>query len=562
MANLTVKNRFYYDDSNIGAVVCRTPKTLNNEEIDGTLIDNRCVLVRTVDQMVDYFGDPFINPSEYYDLLIAYDLIRRNIPVYISSVYEMKDNADGFDISYNGYTEFMFRDRNGYDTVGYKLKSDIKFCQPIIQTAFSSNRLTIKVLLYLMDRALIQDKYALSTFDTSQLYDTLSFTFDANKIKDQDIIDALKRNGLELQRINCSTETSLLEAFTSYRELKISFETDTSLFPDNASDEDIYSNGKIVREEYWYHVHSNDYSYDFSDSAIIFKRYEDAINALSLKSPEPHMLCLSKIFQSSEKMDDENNITMAAMNEAEPDTYSAIQNLLLHYFTEDSNTYLFISTPDVHFSTAVDILSGSNKFNESYILPEQYNCDVNFGFAGDFINSSLYYNNPTRVFYPAALLSFYNLMLNSTAYMTNSVKGLNISNGCMKLTISEPMAKKLASLRCNSVVLFDIGSPSIYGDRSLSLLPNLRYSHISRNFIRIRRLIREYLATKLFMLNTVFNIRSCINYITTDILDIYKQAGILSNYLIDYSTELKTVKINVTLTFSAIAESISLDFVI
>ena len=559
MANLTVKNRFYYDDSNIGAVICRTPKTLNNEEVDGTLIDNRCALVRTVDQMLEYFGDPFINPSEYYDLLVAYDLIRRNIPVYISSVYEMKDNSDGFDISYNGYTEFMFRDRNGYDTVGYKLKSDIKFCQPIIQTSFSSNRLTVKVLLYLMNRALIQDKYELSTFDTSQLYNILSFTFDANKIKDQNIIDTLKLNGLELQVVNSSTETSLLDEFTRFKELKISFETDKSLFP---SDADLYNDGKIIREEYWYHVHSNDYSYNFSDGATILREYTSAIEALSLKSPEPHMLCLSKIFQSSEKRDEEDNITMAVMNEAEPDTYSAIQNLLLYYFTEDSNTYLFISTPDVHFSTVVDILSGANKYNESYILPEQYNCDVHFGFAGDFINSSLYYNNPTRVFYPASLLSFYNLMLNSTAYMTNSVKGLNISNGCMKLTISEPMAKKLADLRCNSVVLFDIGAPSIYGDRSLSLLPNLRYSHISRNFIRIRRLIREYLATKLFMLNTVFNVRSCINYITTDILDIYKQAGVLSNYSINYSTELKTVKINVTLTFSAVAESISLDFVI
>lgn len=560
MANLTVSNKVYYDDSNIGALICRTPKTLNDEIIDNIIINNHCKLIRTVDQLVKYFGDPFIDPSEYCELILAYDLVRRNIPVYISSIYEMKDNKDGFDISYNGYTEFMFRDKNGYDTVGYKLKSNIKFCQPVIQTYYSNNRLNIKVLLYLLNRSLLQDKYDLSTFDTSYLYDVISLIFDASKITDKALINSLKENGLELQIINGSTDTSLVDAFKEYRELKISLETDASLFVED--DQDTYHGGKIIRKEYWYHIHSDDYTYNFSDNSTIYNAYSESIESLASVSPEPHMLCLSRILQSAESKDDDNHITRAVMNEADYDTYSALYNLLMRNFTDNSNTYLFISTPDAHFSTVLDMLDGTGKYNESYTLPEQYNCDVYFGFAGDYINSSLFYRNPTRVFYPASLLSFYNLMLNSTAYMTNSVKGLNISNGCVKLTISEPMAKRLSESRCNSVVLFDTGYPSIYGDRSLSMLPNLRYSHISRNFVRIRRLIREYLVTKLFVLNTAFNIRSCINYISTDILDIYKQLGILSNYIIDYSAELKTVKINVTLTFSAVAESISLDFVI
>ena len=560
MANLTVSNKVYYDDSNIGALVCRTPKTLNDEVVDNIVVNNHCRLVRTVDQMLNYFGDPFISPSDYCDLIIAYDLIRRNIPVYISSIYEMKDNDDGFSVSYNGYTEFMFRDKNGYDTVGYKLKSDIKFCQPVIQTYYSNNRLNIKVLLYSLNRSLIQDKYELSTFDTSHLYNVISLNFDANKVTDSLLADSLKENELELQIVNGSTATSLIDEFKKYRELKISLETDSSLFAKD--DPDTYHDGKIIRKEYWYHTHSDNYTYNFSDENTIYKTYSEAIESLASVSPEPHMLCLSRILQSTEIRDDENHITRAAMDEADHDTYSAVYNLLLYNFTDDSNTYLFISTPDAHFSTVLDMLDGTGKYNESYTLPEQYNCDVYFGFAGDYINSSLFYRNPTRVFYPASLLSFYNLMLNSTAYMTNSVKGLNISNGCVKLTISEPMAKRLAESRCNSVVLFDTGYPSIYGDRSLSMLPNLRYSHISRNFVRIRRLIREYLATKLFTLNTAFNIRPCINYISTDILDVYKQLGILSNYTVDYSAEFKTVKINVTLTFSAVAESISLDFVI
>ena len=153
-------------------------------------------------------------------------------------------------------------------------------------------------------------------------------------------------------------------------------------------------------------------------------------------------------------------------------------------------------------------------------------------------------------------------MVTGTPYMTNSIGGLNISNGSVKIVITESSADKLVNSRCNAVVLFDNGYPSIHGDRSLSMLPNLRYSHISRNFIRIRRLIKEYLETKKFILNTMFNVKMCIDYVKSDILDKFKTDGIISDYSVDYSIEFQTVKISIILIFSQVAESISLDFVI
>ena len=64
------------------------------------------------------------------------------------------------------------------------------------------------------------------------------------------------------------------------------------------------------------------------------------------------------------------------------------------------------------------------------------------------------------------------------------------------------------------------------------------------------------------MINTLYNVRTCVNYIKTDILDEFKKEGIISEYSIDFTTQHKTVFINIILLFSAVAESISLDFVI
>ena len=133
MIDISVKNTVVTEDNNIGAIICHTPKCTF---VTDTLSDNKslnCKLVRTLDEFNEYFGDPFIDPSVYSDLVLAYDLVRRNVPMYISSVYDMHDvSDDDFSlVSYNGCTEFYFTDKDGYDTVGYKLKSNIKFTKEL-----------------------------------------------------------------------------------------------------------------------------------------------------------------------------------------------------------------------------------------------------------------------------------------------------------------------------------------------------------------------------------------------------------------------------------------------
>ena len=557
MADVTVRNLTQYDMSNVGAVICRTPITLPQSEVDGFPVDNSCVLLTSVDQLLHYFGDPFIDPPEYSDLLLAYDLVKYGFPIYVSSVYDMKDTDDDFNIvAYNGYTEFMYTDSTGHDTIGYKLKSNIKFCQPIIQYEIVRNRLRLYVLLYYMNRQLHQDAYTLSKLDKTRLYKTIEIIFDNSTVTDAEIISAFDENGLELQLLNNDPDDSqsFVKELNRHKKLVLSYESDK---PEDRIP------GIIKCKEYWYDVHSNNYSYDLSDDVIINNAYKNAIEAITLQGLQPHLLCLGKLYKSKNYLDSYNNITKSVVSDADPENYIATQQLLMNYFGEEGDTYLFISTPDLPLSTTLDLLNSDGKFTTLYTsLPEQYNCDIYYGYAGDFIDRSLSYDNPLKVFYSAAILSFYNIMITGTPYMTNSVGGLNISNGSVKIVIPESSADKLVDSRCNSVVLFDNGYPSIHGDRSLSMLPNLRYSHISRNFIRIRRLIKEYLETRKFILNTLFNIKMCIDYIRTDILEEFKTNGILSDYSIEYSIEFQTVKISIILIFSQVAESISLDFVI
>ena len=96
-------------------------------------------------------------------------------------------------------------------------------------------------------------------------------------------------------------------------------------------------------------------------------------------------------------------------------------------------------------------------------------------------------------------------------------------------------------------------------------MPNLQYSHIARTFIMIRRLIGEYLETKKFSLYTIYNIKTYVDYIRTDILDQFVNSAILNDYTIDFNLDKvteKTVYIHIELLFNHTIESIELNFTI
>ena len=139
---------------------------------------------------------------------------------------------------------------------------------------------------------------------------------------------------------------------------------------------------------------------------------------------------------------------------------------------------------------------------------------------------------------------------------------MNISCDCIKSIITEESALTLLDYKCNSIVIFDKGFPSIYGDSSLSSSPNLQYSHISRTFVYIRHLIREYVETLKFTLSTLFNIELSVNYIKRYILDVFTEQNILRAYTVDYNVENKTVEFNINLWFNGVIESINLNFII
>lgn len=595
MADITLRSTRLFDtNSYIGAIVCHTPKTIFSKT-DHADYSNWCRLVNNKNDLVKYFGDPFINPKEYSDLILAYDLVGKNIPIFISSIYDMKANDDDFFIPYNGYTEFMFLDRNRHDTVGYKLKSDIKFCQPIIQFLFDGvNTLELWVHRYILDRSRELSFLDSISLNSSRWYDSvyykviLSYDDDNLLTTDKDIINLLYQDGFELKITNgTSDQQALLKKFMSYKTINISLESfvnDYELAISNnnknpdASFIDPYTSGlsnrKIEQDDYWYRINSDDYDYNLqmitdgddlrlNDEAISY--HEIAVNNLSNMFPKPHIASLGNLYKSETKANTDNstgiNVSYVSNSVISSLPYNDcihIYSTLLNTFDSDCDTYLFINAPDVTASTIRTKLL--NEDLDLFDLHNQYNCDMYFGYVSDYVISALRHKHQIKTYYSAATLTLYSLLIRKKQYLTNSLHGLNVSNTSVKNSITERLARDLTDLRCNSIVLFDSGSPSIYGNRSLATTANLRFSHISRTFIYIRRLVREYLETQKFIINTLYNITSAINYIRHEILDQFNLDSSLSSYNINYYTEYKTVYITIDLLFYGFSDSITLDF--
>jgi hypothetical protein len=609
MTDITLINRKIYDTSNIGAIICNTPKSLNSSYNDnGILVNNQCVLIQSPEELLNYFGDPYIEPQIYSELILVYDLVKRGIPVYVSSVYDMLDNDDGFDISYNGYTEFMFVDTvNGarYSTFGYKLKSDIKFCQPVISTSYNgTNELVISVHLYILDHLRNRDYLSTVKLDPDRFYRTLTLElpieFDSKNnltTTDQDLIDLLSDNGLELKVINGQQDSQvLIKKFLEHTNIEIftdSYVSQWSPGTDNQDLENKYSSpkgdnptgekhyefelneGRVNQDFYWYNIHSEMYAYKIEEISDIVNAYKTAIDNLKEVYPQPHFICLNKILKSTTISDSYTYVDQLSNQDYSEDKkikyfvkqsslkdlsdlneYIAVQNLLLSEYDSDSDTYLFINTPDRSYSFINGLLSDTD--NQ---LLENYNCDLFYGVAFDNVHTALESGEYNKLSFPVSLLTMYTMLTTSNYHLSNPVTNINIANIRVKSIISESSARSLSNLRCNSIVIFDTGAPSIFGNRSLSLSPNLRYSHISRTFIRLRRLIREFLETQKFILNTIFNITSCINYIRSEILETFVADGILTNYTIEYTEGTnRSVYITIELTFTGFADSITLDF--
>lgn len=551
-ANITIKDRLYYSESNIGAIICHTPKCIDSIDAQQYITTHSCHLINNVDDLEKYYGDPYINPALYSDLIIAYKIVKAGIPMYVSSVYDMFDNSDGFEkIKYNGYTKFYFKE-NGFPVVGYKLKSEYKFCQPIIQkldTSNNDNVINIYVKTYYVDTTKKKDLYTINSIDPNRLYNIIKFSYDIDTLNDSILISDFYNHDLELQVIyQNSNNTALTEQLIKHAKLATTILTDF-----DESEDDHYTNSLY---EYW--LNTKDYKYYFDDDNIIINSYNEAIVSLSKMNTLPQRICFGTLYKSNKSND---NLSESLIS-VDPETQISIYNILLSTFDNESDTYLFINMPDLSVSSSLKLLNSESTFSNVPQLLENYNCDLFFGYITEYVESTLYNKLSRKVNYSSALLSFCNLLLGNYNYMTNNFISLNIANMHIKLILTENSANKLKENRCNSIVLFDIDAPSTYGNRSLSLLPNLRFSNVSRNFVYLRRVIREYLETRKFTLNTMYNIDATIGYIKVNILDELVSQGILSNYTISYTTSHKTVKILISLTFYSVLESISLDFTI
>ena len=76
----------------------------------------------------------------------------------------------------------------------------------------------------------------------------------------------------------------------------------------------------------------------------------------------------------------------------------------------------------------------------------------------------------------------------------------------------------------------------------------------------IRRLIREFIATREFTINNSFNAQSTINYIRSSILESFKSSGVIRDYNTDYTIDRNSMFITIDLLFNTSIEYITLNF--
>lgn len=547
--NLNYKTNLGKNIYHIGAFICHTPKTLNDTYEDGVLVDNRCTLVSSRDELIEYFGDPNISPSSYPELMLSERLVSSGTPVYISSVYDMQDHDDEFKIKYNGYTEISFKQYNENDYINaitLKLKSEIKFCQPLIYTSYSDNTLVITVLQYILDRDVLHINYNRNQLYPNMLYRQDEFTFNTLSDTDQSIINALSSLGIELKieyTIGYHNLITLLKSYSSF----------IPVFKDNY-DSDSYS----------LNLHDSDYTY-FLDGDQSYLAYSDALSRLNNVELLPHNICLPKLYKTvDQKSSSGSEILYKKLKEQSPEYYSLIYSNLLDSFNKDSSTYLFINAPDVSVSTTLRWLKKLDEFSGVVELPSANNCDLYFGYISEYVSSNL--KNPVihRVSYSAALLVMYGLLINQSAidsiYRPLGISNLGIAYKDPKLVTNEVVAKSLLECKCNSIVNFDSNTSWIYGNRSLSDHSALQHSHISRFTTYIRRVISEYLELNKFSLNTIANADAISTYIDASILSQFRDSGILNAYQTKYTKSNKSLFFKITLNFYNIFESIQLNF--
>lgn len=551
MVSINLTDKFSSSEYNIGAMICHTPKSLPpSASINGELTDNQCVLVNSLDQLLDYFGDPFISPSSYPELLLCYRLVQNGIPMYVVTVDDMLHYNDGFEISYNGFTEIQFYDtteESRLPKLTFKLKSNIKFCQPYLYSTYNNGTLKVNVDRYMLDRQVMQNSTNDNKLDFNMKYDTISYTFNVYTDTDKSIINAFSNYGIEIQVDNHNTPNTLISVLSNYPLFR----------PKMLNDYTDY--------KYSVNLHTNNYTYYLPvDKAEL--EYCRAIDKLNSVSNKPYFLSLCQLYRSI-PLNDPNNSSVVLYNYLKPlraIECTSILNYLLSSFPQESDTYLFINTPDLPFSSVLDWLTQRGMYEATDQLSDNYNCDLFFGYVTEQVHSNLNNSLAHPVYYSLASLSMYSMLLSNNSvvsmYTPTGISKIDMVYRQPKSLINETSASDLLNTRCNSLVTFDTNKLWVYGDRSLSSKPNLRYSHISRLVVLIRRIVTEYLEQAKFTINNYMTMQAYINTINTDILDLLKTGGVLQRYNTSFSIEGKSVLVTIELFFNSTIESVQLNF--
>lgn len=535
----------------LSAFICHTPKTFVTDT------DRNCQIVTSESQLFEEFGNPYICPKKYTDLILAHKMIVQGLPVCISSVNDVKCYDDGFLTSYNGYTELIIKSKNSsdefYNFARLKMKSEVKFCQPYFYCDTDGNTLNIHLQTYLLDRSLLPHNYVQNTLYRSTLVDQVDLSFNTLSSTDQSIINAFSNYGIELKIEYLTTNKNVMYILKSYKEFT---PTPKELSPEGM--DPTYS-----LDPYAIDLHDQLYAYDFDNITALHTYTEAADKLVALQTP-PYFITVCKAMQSFERYSADNKLLYTDITNAPPENCWYIYTELIKSVPASSGIYLFINMPDTSVHTALSLLRQENDYTAVDELPESHNCDLFFGYIPSRVKCSLLSGIYQTIYYTAASLIMYNLITNADSiYQTYKPLGmseLGLSYQSPKSYINDSTANQLVNNRCNSVVTFDLGKTWIFGNRSLSNNQYLQHSHIARSVVYIRRIISEYLETVKFNINNALNVQSYINYINSIIIQPFIDGGLLRRSASSFEIDGKSVTITVPLNFNNVVNSINLNF--
>lgn len=535
MVEVSIKPTENLMSAYVAGICCLTPKCT---------LSSRKSFLYTSQNLYSTFGDPYIDPEKYTDLILAKKLLDAGITVCLVSI------EDGS----NGSTEFDNTSTRGNDSlIKWELSSNIRFCIPVMTAKLiNSKLLNVNVSLYYKS---VNLDYTTRELSSSSLYASLDYSM-YEESTDEDLVALMLKDGLTL---SIDKNCNLLDALRDFCSKGVSYIS----FAD-------YKRIQFAEAVYSdFNLNLNKYKHTLGASTEIesegLNAYKQAFDKLHESSKFIDFVADGSL-KESYRVSSNDDIISYSLREMNPSDIRSLHNYIQSLFNEDSHTYVLLNTPDLCVGSTELWLQSLGMYSKIEDLTYHFNNELFYGYLYSYETNSLLYTGKVSVKFTTSMLVLYNILLSSNDSNVLYTQGMlsEISVPYIKPynSISESYANKLLTYQVNSLVYFDRNEAWVFGDSSLSKLSSLKEAHNARLLTHISKLISNYIDTVKFIINTDRNLKSVKNYIDYNILQAYLNSGWISEYNTSITTDpnSRNIIVTVSIVFYKHLEEIKISF--